>query len=957
MRINIIVPNFDSSSKEVVLSTWYKKVGDRILKNEKIADAETSQIACGITSAYDCILARVLVQEGEIIQQGTKIAIIETDFNSDMSDIREIVQCEETKKESEISGSFFMKESEFQETIGYIPDRARKPVISEHLVAKERRDDDNGTQEETNTTDRVLDWAADRIVDRSVDRAADRVSTMDRAAMWMDGDQNSQNRERSVENNLNGSVGLNGHGGSKINHNDFPFFLTSEEATSDSKKHEDDISYIFNVVEAEKLVEDIGGAAGKIHVDEEKVIVDFNEESGKTVVSILKYAEEQAKEEARKIKVRIIEDATRQALQQSEEIKKRILREYEEKAAKDASEMHMKIVQGSITEAENTKSKLLSEAKLKAQQEARELGKDILKSAEASAKRKAKEIEEEAKKKAKKIEEDVMEKAKNESEKISQKIIEKSIKEANDESKFIKKDIIHSANKHAVKKSQNIIRESLKRAKAESEALTKTIVQDTMKTALEDVDAMKTAALEEMTLEVRSIVTKSISEITQQMNSEIRNGINSYVKDMTFDIHREMKKDITFSVQKLVSHVNNQIQEIVQNMLRKISYETNHKIKSSMTDIVKNIVYNENESIKQEMQTLARQMSDSVNDELKDSINFVLKKAAQHEKKENQNELNSLLGSFSSEIQKEIREKVDEIRMPINNAHPCQIESGIKELAGKIVKEEVNALKEKQLTNMLINNSLRNGNGGLPHDQRANLFLPLEDGNTSIDFLKQRINDKLKSSIESSVISTVSNEVDMSGVLSLEKVIGEEFSKKYNTTIGITSFFVLGSIFALKEYRIFNAHMNQNDIIYKNTFDISVITCSSTGLIAPVIRNANMLSISEVEKNMTTLSRKALDGTLSIDEVSDGTFTVVNAGVYGSLMGTDLLTPPQVATLSVHRMHNRPVTTNTGVEIRPMLYISLSYDHRIADTKQASEFLEKVKTYVENPGWALLGIA
>ena len=117
------------------------------------------------------------------------------------------------------------------------------------------------------------------------------------------------------------------------------------------------------------------------------------------------------------------------------------------------------------------------------------------------------------------------------------------------------------------------------------------------------------------------------------------------------------------------------------------------------------------------------------------------------------------------------------------------------------------------------------------------------------------------------------------------------------------------------------------------------------------------MTVEEIERSMINLSRRAIEGTLSVEEVSGGTFTVVNAGVYGSLIGTDLLTPPQVATLSVHRMHDRPVATpNNGVEVKPMLYVSLSYDHRVADTKLASEFLEVVKRYVENPGCTLLGL-
>ena len=230
-------------------------------------------------------------------------------------------------------------------------------------------------------------------------------------------------------------------------------------------------------------------------------------------------------------------------------------------------------------------------------------------------------------------------------------------------------------------------------------------------------------------------------------------------------------------------------------------------------------------------------------------------------------------------------------------------------------------------------------------------------GTRAIDILRQRINEKMKASMESSVISTVSNEVDMSAVLTLEKTFGEAFTKKYNIRLGFTPFFILGSIEALKQFRVFNAHIHENEIVYKNTYDISIITCGNDGVIAPVIRHADSMSIEEIERSMINLSRRAIEGTLSVEEVSGGTFTVVNAGVYGSLIGTDLLTPPQVATLSVHRMHDRPVATpNNGMEVRPMLYVSLSYDHRVADTKLASEFLDVVKRYVENPGCSLLGL-
>jgi 2-oxoglutarate dehydrogenase E2 component (dihydrolipoamide succinyltransferase) len=225
-----------------------------------------------------------------------------------------------------------------------------------------------------------------------------------------------------------------------------------------------------------------------------------------------------------------------------------------------------------------------------------------------------------------------------------------------------------------------------------------------------------------------------------------------------------------------------------------------------------------------------------------------------------------------------------------------------------------------------------------------------------VDPMKRRISEKMRDHYDASVISTVSHDVDMSMILSLEKNFGEAFSEKHNVRLGFTPFFVSACVRALKQYRIFNAHIKGDEVIYKNNFDISIITCGNDGIAAPVIRHADLLSIAEIERSMIALSQRAVNGTLSIEEVSGGTFTVVNAGIYGSIIGTDLLTPPQVATLSVHKMHHRPVATENVIEVRPMLYISLSYDHRISDTKKASEFLGKIKEYVENPGWQILGL-
>lgn len=266
--------------------------------------------------------------------------------------------------------------------------------------------------------------------------------------------------------------------------------------------------------------------------------------------------------------------------------------------------------------------------------------------------------------------------------------------------------------------------------------------------------------------------------------------------------------------------------------------------------------------------------------------------------------------------------------------------------------------KETDLIQKLMNTDESEGSPDMYADNwnKPQGFDTPTDEKIKIDEFRQKIYEHRKNFIDHSVIATMSEEVDMSAVLALSKSFGEQFSEKYNTRLGFTPFFISGALSALKKYKMFNAHINEDTIIYKNTYDISIITCGNDGLLAPVLRHADSMSIADIEKAMITLSRRAINGELTLEEVSGGTFTVINAGVYGSTLGSDLLTPPQVATLSVHKMHERPVATKNGIEVRPILYISLSYDQRVADKKLASEFLNTVKGYVENPGWNSLGL-
>jgi 2-oxoglutarate dehydrogenase E2 component (dihydrolipoamide succinyltransferase) len=324
--------------------------------------------------------------------------------------------------------------------------------------------------------------------------------------------------------------------------------------------------------------------------------------------------------------------------------------------------------------------------------------------------------------------------------------------------------------------------------------------------------------------------------------------------------------------------------------------------------------------------------------------------------------LNSVVEDIKNEVmhtKDDIEEEIEEAEIKKEIGDALKIK-GKAELHKKIASEKHDESREQtEIIKKLLNVERGDEAPELYADNwnKPKFFESPGDCNEPIDMLRRRISEKMKDSYDASVISTVSNEVDMSAVLALEKTFGTAFSRKHNTRLGFTPFFISACIAALRQYRVFNAHVYKDEIIYKNNFDISIITCGNDGIAAPVIRHADSLSIADIEKSMIHLSKRAMEGTLSVEEVSGGTFTVINAGIYGSLIGTDLLTPPQVATLSVHKMHNRPVATDNGMEIKPMLYISLSYDHRISDTRKASEFLSNIKNYVENPGWQILGLS
>lgn len=215
--------------------------------------------------------------------------------------------------------------------------------------------------------------------------------------------------------------------------------------------------------------------------------------------------------------------------------------------------------------------------------------------------------------------------------------------------------------------------------------------------------------------------------------------------------------------------------------------------------------------------------------------------------------------------------------------------------------------------------------------------------------LRQKIAERLKESQNTAAILTTFNEVDMTAVMALRNEYKEAFEKKHGAKLGFMSFFVKACVTALKELPAVNAEIDGTDIIYKNFYDIGVAVGSPQGLVVPVLRDADKLNLAQVEKGIVELGTKARDGKLAIADLMGATFTISNGGVYGSLMSTPIINPPQSAILGMHKIQERPMVVAGEIKIRPMMYLALSYDHRIIDGKEAVTFLVRVKELLEDP--------
>jgi len=222
--------------------------------------------------------------------------------------------------------------------------------------------------------------------------------------------------------------------------------------------------------------------------------------------------------------------------------------------------------------------------------------------------------------------------------------------------------------------------------------------------------------------------------------------------------------------------------------------------------------------------------------------------------------------------------------------------------------------------------------------------------------LRQKIAERLKSAQQTAAILTTFNEIDMSHVMDLRKRLQESFQTSHGVKLGFMSFFVKACVQALKEIPALNAEIDGTDIVFKHFYDIGVAVSTERGLVVPVVRDADALNFAEIEKSIADLGTRAKDGKLEMNDLTGGTFSITNGGIFGSLMSTPIINPPQCGILGMHAIQNRPVAIADKIEIRPMMYVALSYDHRLVDGKEAVTFLVRIKQMLEDPERLLLQV-
>ena len=304
---------------------------------------------------------------------------------------------------------------------------------------------------------------------------------------------------------------------------------------------------------------------------------------------------------------------------------------------------------------------------------------------------------------------------------------------------------------------------------------------------------------------------------------------------------------------------------------------------------------------------------------------------------------NSAVGTLSPAVRKIVEE---------NNLDPGQIVGTGKD--GRLLKGDVLAvLNSKVAINTVDESSAQ--------ESRQASKLEVKDSShreerVKMSRLRQAVASRLKEAQNTAAMLTTYNEADMSAVISIRNEFKEAFEAKHKVRLGFMSFFVKACIDSLRALPAVNAEISEDEIIYKNYYDIGVAVGTPKGLVVPVLRDADKKTLAEIEQSINDFGARARDGKLLLEELSGGTFTISNGGVYGSLMSSPILNPPQSGILGIHKIQERPIAINGAVEIRPMMYLALSYDHRIVDGREAVTFLVKIKEIIEDPRRLILDL-
>ena len=272
-------------------------------------------------------------------------------------------------------------------------------------------------------------------------------------------------------------------------------------------------------------------------------------------------------------------------------------------------------------------------------------------------------------------------------------------------------------------------------------------------------------------------------------------------------------------------------------------------------------------------------------------------------------------------------------------------------VGGRLTREDINAYlakREAQQAKVDIATE-QNTVSTVAYSARSEKRVPMTR-------LRKRIAERLLEAKNSTAMLTTFNEVDMQPIMNLRKQYGDKFEKQHDVRLGFMSFYIKAVVEALKRYPEINASIDGDDVVYHNYFDISIAVSTPRGLVTPVLRNCDKLSMADIEKTIKELAIKGRDGKLTVEDLTGGNFTITNGGVFGSLMSTPIINPPQSAILGMHAIKDRPVAVDGQVVIRPMMYLALSYDHRLIDGKESVGFLVTVKDLLEDPTRLLLEI-